>query len=107
LQRDCYSVQHGRCEISFKEPLFFYSRHSTDRLESSIDACEQRDRKGGYAKSGPGIIKEFSGISNSSEKPTDGYAVTGTVEFAPEEPAQEVNLGLGREGFIGLNDELT
>jgi sulfate adenylyltransferase len=62
----------------------FCSRHSVNRLESSVDACEQRDRKGGYAKSGPGIIKEFSGISNPSEKPADGHVVIDTIEFEQE-----------------------
>jgi len=92
--------------IRVPESRFFCSRHSTDRLESSVDVREQRDRKGGYAKSGPGITKEFSGISNPSEKPTDVNVVIVTVEFTPEEAAQEVNIHLEGEGFIGLNEEL-
>jgi len=33
--------------------------------------------------------------------------VIDTIEFTPEEAAQEVNLRLERERFIGLNEELT
>src|SRR5436305_4076229 len=33
-------------------------------LSTSVDVCEQRDRKGLYAKARAGIIKEFTGISD-------------------------------------------
>jgi sulfate adenylyltransferase len=52
-----------------------------------------------------GIIKEFTGISDPYEDPTDAEVVIDTAEFTPEEAAQEIILHLEREGFIGLNEE--
>jgi len=75
-------------------------------LSTSVDVCEQRDRKGLYAKARAGIIKEFTGISDPYEEPNDAEVVINTAEFTPEEAAQEIILHLEREGFIGLNEEL-
>jgi sulfate adenylyltransferase len=75
-------------------------------LSTSIDVCEQRDRKGLYAKARAGIIKEFTGISDPYEEPNDAEVVINTAEFTPEEAAQEIILHLESEGFIGLNEEL-
>jgi sulfate adenylyltransferase len=75
-------------------------------LSTSVDVCEQRDRKGLYAKARAGIIKEFTGISDPYEEPTDAEVVINTAELTPEEAAQEIILHLEREGFIGLNEEL-
>ena len=72
----------------------------------AVDVCEQRDRKGLYAKARAGIIKEFTGISDPYEEPNDAEVVINTSEFTPEEAAQEIILHLEREGFIGVNEEL-
>jgi sulfate adenylyltransferase len=74
-------------------------------LSTSVDVCEQRDRKGLYAKARAGIIKEFTGISDPYEEPADAEVVINTAELTPEEAAQEIILHLEREGFIGLNEE--
>jgi sulfate adenylyltransferase len=74
-------------------------------LSTPVDVCEQRDRKGLYAKARAGIIKEFTGISDPYEEPTDAEVVINTAELTPEEAAQEIILHLEREGFIGLNEE--
>jgi sulfate adenylyltransferase len=74
-------------------------------LSTSVEVCEQRDRKGLYAKARAGIIKEFTGISDPYEEPTDAEVVINTAELTPEEAAQEIILHLEREGFIGLNEE--
>jgi sulfate adenylyltransferase len=76
-------------------------------LSTSVNVCEERDRKGLYAKARAGIIKEFTGISDPYEDPTDAEVVIDTAEFTPEEAAQEIILHLEREGFIGLNGGLT
>ena len=75
-------------------------------LSTSVEICEQRDRKGLYAKARAGIIKEFTGISDPYEEPTDAEVVINTAEFTPEEAAQEIILHLEREGFIGVNGEV-
>lgn len=72
-------------------------------LSTSVDVCEQRDRKGLYAKARAGILKEFTGISDPYEEPSDAEVRINTAELSPEEAAQEIILHLEREGFIGMN----
>ncbi|PYK19662.1 MAG: adenylyltransferase [Verrucomicrobia bacterium] len=74
-------------------------------LSTSVEVCEKRDRKGLYAKARAGIIKEFTGISDPYEEPSDAEVVINTAELTPEEAAQEIILHLEREGFIGPNEE--
>jgi sulfate adenylyltransferase len=70
---------------------------------TSIEVCEQRDRKGLYAKARAGIVKEFTGISDPYEVPTDAEVVIDTAQLSPEEAAQAILLHLEREGFVGAN----
>jgi len=72
-------------------------------IATPVETCEQRDRKGLYAKARAGIIKEFTGISDPYEEPKDAEVVIDTTELSPEEAAQEILLHLEREGFIGVN----
>lgn len=76
-------------------------------LSTSLKTCEGRDRKGLYAKARAGIVKQFTGISDPYESPTDAEVVIDTNEMNPEESAQEVFLYLEREGFIGANNEVS
>jgi sulfate adenylyltransferase len=72
-------------------------------VATPVETCEQRDRKGLYAKARAGIIKEFTGISDPYEEPKDAEVVINTADLSPEEAAQEILLHLEREGFIGVN----
>jgi sulfate adenylyltransferase len=74
-------------------------------VATSIDVCEQRDRKGLYAKARAGIVKEFTGISDPYEAPTDAEVVIDTAKLSPEEAAQAIILHLEREGFVGANGD--
>jgi sulfate adenylyltransferase len=75
-------------------------------LSTSVEVCERRDRKGLYAKARAGILKEFTGISDPYEEPTDAEVTVNTAELSPEEAAQEIILHLEQEGFIGINGSL-
>jgi sulfate adenylyltransferase len=72
-------------------------------VATTVEVCEQRDRKGLYAKARAGILKEFTGISDPYEVPADAEVTINTGELSPEEAAQEIILHLEREGFIGVN----
>jgi len=74
-------------------------------IATPVETCELRDRKGLYAKARAGILKEFTGISDPYEEPTDAEVVINTAELSPEEAAQEIILHLEREGFIGVNGQ--
>ena len=69
-------------------------------MATSLEVCEERDRKGLYAKARAGVLKEFTGISDPYEVPTDAELVIDTAEATPEEAAQQIILHLEREGFI-------
>jgi sulfate adenylyltransferase len=73
-------------------------------IATTIETCEERDRKGLYAKARAGILKEFTGISDPYEVPTDADVVIDTGEFSAEEAAQKIILHLERQGFIGVNE---
>jgi len=70
-------------------------------VATPVEVCEERDRKGLYAKARAGIIKEFTGISDPYEEPENSEVVIDTRDYTPEEAAQRVILHLEREGYIG------
>jgi len=74
-------------------------------IATGVDVCEQRDRKGLYAKARAGILKEFTGISDPYEAPADAEVTINTGDLSAEEAAQEIILHLEREGFIGTTAE--
>ena len=72
-------------------------------VATALELCEERDRKGLYAKARAGILKEFTGISDPYEEPVDAELSIDTADLSPEEAAQEIILYLVREGFIGAH----
>jgi len=74
-------------------------------VATSVEVCEQRDRKGLYAKARAGILKEFTGISDPYEVPVKADMTIDTGALSAEEAAQEIVLHLEREGYIGVNDD--
>ncbi len=70
-------------------------------VSTPLEVCEQRDRKGLYAKARAGQIKEFTGISDPYEVPQDADLVIDTAELSPEEAAQQIILHLEREAYVG------
>ena len=71
-------------------------------ISTPVEVCEQRDRKGLYAKARAGIVKEFTGVSDPYEAPDDAELVIDTTHLTPEEAAQEIILHLEREGYVGV-----
>ncbi len=70
-------------------------------VATPLEVCEQRDRKGLYAKARAGKIEHFTGISDPYEEPDDAEVVLPTTDMTPEEAAQQVFLHLEQEGYIG------
>ena len=73
-------------------------------VATPLEVCEQRDRKGNYAKARAGIIKQFTGISDPYEQPNNAELTIDTTEMSPEECVQQIILHLEKEGYIGSND---
>jgi sulfate adenylyltransferase len=70
-------------------------------VATPLEVCEQRDRKGLYAKARAGVIKEFTGISDPYEEPEDAELVIDTTDLSADEAVQDILLFLEREGYIG------
>ena len=51
-------------------------------VNTSVEECEKRDRKGLYAKARAGIIKEFTGISDPYDVPADAEVVIDTLKLS-------------------------
>ncbi len=70
-------------------------------VNTPIELCEERDRKGLYKKARAGEIAEFTGISSPYEVPKDADIELDTHDYSPDELAQQILLHLEREGYIG------
>ncbi len=74
-------------------------------VATPLEVCEQRDRKGLYAKARAGEIKEFTGISDPYEEPADAEIVIDTTNLRPSEAAQQIILHLEAQGYIGPEED--
>lgn len=70
-------------------------------VSTPIAICEQRDRKGLYAKARAGLIKDVTGIDDPYEVPEHAELVLDTTALSPGEAAQEVLLYLEAQGYMG------
>jgi sulfate adenylyltransferase len=65
-----------------------------------LEVCEQRDRKGLYAKARAGLVTGFTGISDPYETPADADLVLDTAALDAEEAADRVLAHLEAEGYL-------
>ena len=83
--RDVVSSHGGFVEVHMSTPL---------------EICEQRDRKGLYAKARAGIIKGVTGVDDPYIPPESPELCIDTTEMTPTEAAQQVLLYLEEQGYI-------
>jgi sulfate adenylyltransferase len=69
-------------------------------VATSLEVCEQRDRKGLYALARAGKIKEFTGISDPYETPEAPELRIDTAQFTPDQAVQQVLLKLEALGLV-------
>ena len=69
-------------------------------VATPLEVCEQRDRKGLYAKARAGILKQFTGISDPYEVPENPEMRLDTAEFTPDMSAHRIIVKLESLGFI-------
>ena len=69
-------------------------------ISCPLEVCEERDRKGLYAKARAGLIKGFTGIDDPYEQPEEPEILIDTTSMSAEEAAAEIVLYLENEGFI-------
>jgi len=69
-------------------------------VATSVEECERRDRKGLYKLAREGKIKEFTGISDPYEEPTQAEIVLDTEGTEVDHCAHQVILKLESLGLI-------
>lgn len=69
-------------------------------VNTPLEVCEARDRKGLYAKARAGVIKEFTGISDPYEEPEDPEMRIDTTDITIDQAAQQVLLKLEKLGYL-------
>jgi sulfate adenylyltransferase len=69
-------------------------------VSTPLEICEQRDRKGLYAKARAGLLKEFTGISDPYEVPADADLVIDTTDVTAEACCEKILSHLRREGYL-------
>lgn len=69
-------------------------------VATPLEVCEERDRKGLYAKARQGIIKEFTGISDPYEEPENPELRIDTRDMSPDEAAHAIVMKLEKLGYI-------
>jgi len=69
-------------------------------VDTPLEVCESRDRKGLYAKARQGLIPQFTGVSDPYEVPERPELRIDTAELSPMQAAQEILLYLLSEGYL-------
>lgn len=67
---------------------------------TALDVCEQRDRKGLYAKARAGLIPNFTGVSDPYEAPKDAEISLDTDTMTVEEAVNQILTYLHSEGYL-------
>ncbi|MGH8378526.1 MAG: bifunctional sulfate adenylyltransferase/adenylylsulfate kinase [Gammaproteobacteria bacterium] len=69
-------------------------------VSTPIEVCEQRDRKGLYAKARAGLIKEFTGVSDPYETPEKPELVLNAGQGTVDGEAEVILAAIVSAGFI-------
>ena len=83
-----------------REMVEAYGAFVEIHVATSIEECERRDRKGLYKLAREGKIKEFTGISDPYEAPTQAELVVDTENVDVDHCAHQVLLKLEQMGLI-------
>ena len=105
-------AKHGGIAICAPIAPFAAARERVGRMVSEVgdfllihvatpvEVCEQRDRKGLYAKARAGLIKQFTGVSDPYEEPTDAVLVLDTSVISRDEATEKIMAMLVSGGWL-------
>ncbi len=88
-----------------RELINHYGGFIEIHVSTPLDICEERDRKGLYAKARAGLIKGFTGIDDPYEAPTDPEINIDTTRITPDAAARQILLYLEKDGYIALSQK--
>jgi adenylylsulfate kinase len=69
-------------------------------VDASVEECARRDVKGLYEKAFRGELKEFTGVSDPYEVPTDAEVHVDSEHHSPEETAAQILSALEQRGLL-------
>lgn len=69
-------------------------------VATPLEVCEQRDRKGLYARARAGLLSGMTGIDDPYEEPTDADVVLDTTHVTVEDAVQAVLHHLTESGWV-------
>jgi len=69
-------------------------------VSTPLEICEQRDRKGLYAKARAGKVKGVTGVTDPYIPPSNPELTIDTGEITPKEAVQEILLYLEEQGYV-------
>lgn len=69
-------------------------------VATPLEVCENRDRKGLYAKARAGIVKGVTGVTDPYDPPQNPDLTIDTSDITPMEAVQEILLYLQQQGYI-------
>ncbi len=69
-------------------------------VSTPLEVCEQRDRKGLYAKAHAGMVKGVTGVSDPYVPPSNPDLTLDTSILTPTEAVQEILLYLEEQGYL-------
>jgi sulfate adenylyltransferase len=69
-------------------------------VSTALSVCEERDRKGLYAKARAGLIKEFTGVNDPYEVPQKPELDIDTADMTPDIAANEIIVKLESLGYL-------
>ncbi len=83
-----------------REIISKYGGYIEVHVSTPLEVCEQRDRKGLYAKARAGKIKGVTGITDPYNAPLNPELTIDTSEVTPMEAVQEILLYLEEQGYV-------
>ena len=86
--------------LAVREMIEAFGAFIEVHVSTSVEECERRDRKGLYKLAREGKIKEFTGISDPYELPTNAELVVDTQDVDVDHCAHQVILKLESMGLI-------
>ncbi len=86
--------------LANRELISRYGGFIEIHVSTPLEICEQRDRKGLYAKARAGTVKGVTGVSDPYITPSNPELTINTDDVTPAEAAQEVLLYLEEHGYI-------
>ena len=76
-------------------------------IDTPLEVCEERDKKGMYAKARRGEITGFTGIDDPYEAPLHPELTLTTTDHTPEDNAHLILNYLIKQGFVHSEDDVS